>query len=577
MFNDAQQRAIITPGNCLITACPGSGKTTVLQHRAKHKLTQNPKGRVLGVTFTAEAAAELRNRILKEVPNARDRVRCGTFHSLCKMQLEQSGKRVKLINEVQQTELIRRAYKDAGDADVTFEAASRFIESTKAAVDPILPKDDPLVRVYEAYQLLLQQIGAYDFADLLVLATRGMQNGEIRAFDVNYILADEYQDSDQVQCAWLIEHVRRGIEVCVVGDDDQSVYAWRNAQGVKGMREFSRVAGATHISLDMTYRCAQEIMVPSALLITKNKERIEKQLMTANRERGEARVLRFESRAKEFEAVARAIALSGCPENWGVLARTNSLLEHLEECISPYVPVSRSGGVSFWDVRGPALFLSLCRSLVYGEMLGVDEVLRRSGVTEAQLADVHQRYRSNEPGGLARFLADTRGTGKDPVSRFRLSLQSWARMLPKGPEQTTLVLKGIAKYLQNYVTLYDSKRKEEDRIRDMARLDNCARSLSNIGGPLERRLRILSDEKDEIKKDSARLMTLHSSKGLEFPHVWIIACEEGVIPSPSSVDEDEERRLLYVGMTRAKYDLTISYVISENNPPSRFIRETGLH
>jgi superfamily I DNA/RNA helicase len=140
-----------------------------------------------------------------------------------------------------------------------------------------------------------------------------------------------------------------------------------------------------------------------------------------------------------------------------------------------------------------------------------------------------------------------------------------------------MVLKGIAQYIKNNVKLYEHKRKEEDRVRDHFRLDNCAGSLNRLHGNLARRLRDLKDRDEEKdKQTSARLMTLHASKGLEFADVWILGCEEGILPSPSSLDHDEERRLMYVGMTRAKFNLTVSCVLQDKNPPSRFINEAGL-
>jgi DNA helicase II / ATP-dependent DNA helicase PcrA len=578
MLNTAQAQAVRTAGNCLITACPGSGKTMVLSHRGEYLLTRDLKGKLLGVTFTAEAAAELKSRIIHRIASAKPRVICGTFHSLCKKQLERTGKRVKIVNEITQAELIRQAYKESAEPGdgLTLDAVTSFIESTKAAVNPILPdRLDPRVRAYEAYQEKLRTFDAYDFSDLLVLATRGMQQGTIEPFDVQYILADEYQDSDEVQAAWLHEHVRRGIEVCVVGDDDQAIYGWRFAQGQKALEDFRRVANATHIALDVTYRCAEDIMEKSARLITHNAERILKTLQTANRMPGETRVVRKEDRAAEFKAIEEAVTQSGCPGNWGILARTNSLLGQFDE--QSKIKLYRVGGTSFWELKGPSLYLGLCRSLVHGDMQGVDAVLRRAGVNSAQMDELLAGCNSKEPGSLLRFLATPdKPRSKLPISILRSAMREWRRLLLRGTKKVDVVLVAISQYLTKHVRLYVRDRDPEERELDVRRLKRCAETLGKIHGTLARRIRFLEEDRErDDKKDLPKVMTLHAAKGLEFRHVWILGCEEGVLPSAGSPIE-EERRLMYVGMTRAIETLTLSHIINEKIPPSRFIAEAGI-
>jgi len=577
-LNSAQEQAVRAPGNCLITACPGSGKTTVLTRRAEFLLKKYPKAGLLGVTFTSEAAKELHGRIVKLVPASKDSVICGTFHALCKKQLEKSGVRVKLVNEFMQTEILRQAYHDVatpGDG-LTMEAAKAFIDSTKAAVRPMMPhRFDPRVLVYEGYQERLRQLGAYDFSDLLVLATRGMQDGKIKPFDVKYILADEYQDTDQVQATWLREHLRHGIEVCVVGDDDQAIYGWRFAQGYKALEDFRRDAQATHIALNVTYRCASSIMESSARLIMHNNERIPKSLMTNVPRRGDVQLIRKGSREEEFRAVVAAIQLSGNPGSWGILARTNILLSDFET--SSGIKVNRIGGVSIWDLKAPALFMAICRSLTSGEMDGIAQVMRGVGMNDAQVEDMLKRYRSDSPGSLNRFIAENDPPGaSSPLALLRERVRSWMKNLSHGSKEVNLVLHGIVNFLCNSVKIYEGKRDEEKLRLDMQRLDSCAGTLKKLHGTLNQRIMYLqSSENDaESKKDLPKVMTLHASKGLEFQNVWILACEEGCIPSPQS-PVDEERRLMYVGMTRAKQSLTLSFA-RDVNPVSRFVTEAGI-
>lgn len=578
MLNGAQTQAVRTAGNCLITACPGSGKTTVLTHRGEHLLRLHPGSKLLGVTFTSEAAKELGQRILARVPDAGNRVICGTFHSLCKRQIEQSGQRVKIVNEIQQSELVRRAFFDVakpGDG-LTLDAVTAFIETTKSSLHPAMPSHlDPRVQAYEAYQERLRLIGAYDFSDLLVIAARGVVDGSIAPYPVDFILADEYQDSDEVQSAWLHAHVRHGIEVCVVGDDDQSIYGWRFAQGYRALENFRRDAKASHVALNLTYRCAPAIMEASARLITHNAERITKTLQTAiTNERGDVHTVRKGTRVEEFAACENAIRQSGRPGDWGVLARTNAILNAFEENVA--IPVNRIGGPSFWDIRGPSLYLAVCRSLTTGDMDGVDQVLRRIQLNDAQIEEMHRKYRSHEAGAVARFVADKDPPkSKTPLSIFRYNMRQWMQMAPRGGVDLKLTLTGIASFIKEHVCLYDRKRDEDEQRLDLHRVDSCAKTLKAFRGPLENRIRHLeAHDKDTQKKDRPKVMTLHASKGLEFPHVWILGCEEGCIPSAGS-PVDEERRLMYVGMTRAKSTLRLSYV-NKKDPPSRFLSEAGL-
>lgn len=576
MLNPAQEQAVRMQGHCLVTACPGSGKTKVLEHRAAHLLSE-PDANVLGVTFTAESAAELEHRIRQQAPSAGRRLVTGTFHALSRKMLIKANVRLRLINDFQQTDLLRRAYRDTIDPglQITFDDARAYVDRIKAQVDPVLPNHDlePCVDVYLRYQELLRQSGSADFADLMLLAVRGMRDGSVPAYKTKYMLVDEFQDTDAVQFAWIREHIRQGTAVTVVGDDDQSIYEWRFGMGFQGMEDFRRLTQASHVSLDTTYRCAREIMEPAARLIACNTERVHKSLRTANQTKGSVHVKPFADKEEERSAIAQAIVASGKPGEWAVLARTNAQLEFVEQFIAGRLPVIRSGGTSFWELRGPAMYLSLCRALCNGAMGDLDPVLKRSGISEKRIEAMHAEYRSREAGAVQRFLAAKKGgSSKDPEDRLRILMNQWRSMLASG--ETNLALHGIAHYMKTSIRLYERDRKPDDKAKDDLRMDNCAAALARIQGSLQQRLMLLQQES---KKDgeAVRLMTFHSSKGLEFPNVWIMGCEEGVIPSSNSPLE-EERRLFYVGMTRAKLGLTMSYVINEKAPASRFLKESEL-
>jgi len=583
MLNRAQQEAVRVYGHALITACPGSGKTTVLKHRAAHMLQTFPGSVLGGVTFTSESAAELDSRIRSEVPNAGERVICGTFHSLCKRQLTRAGRRFVLISDSQRMELLRRSFIDTGCGSACeFEDAVQFVDGIKSVVEPLKPpsSSEPRILVYERYQQLLQQMGALDFSDLIIEAVRGMESGDVGPVTgasgaVTHLLVDEFQDTDPVQLAWVREHVRQGVQVTVVGDDDQSIYGWRHAMGYEGMNAFRRETDATHIALNLTYRCSREIIAPAARLITHNTDRVQKILETANLSQGAVKVARFNSSEEEVEGLLRAIILSGARGDWGVLARTNAQLDAVERMmVAESIAYVRTGGGSFWDMRGPSLFLGVCQSLGAGDMIGLDELLRKCGVSEHLLERIHRSCKSRQPGALERFLVSKDGDAN--VGRIRKLAGEWRSMLQKN--ETRLAMVGIAHFIQHNAKLYEKTPPPAVVERDARMLKQCVQTLSRLSGPIASRLVALRQGEKKGSPDAqdvVRLMTLHSSKGLEFNRVWMLGCESGTIPSRKSPIE-EERRLFYVGMTRAKTELTLSYVLSKLTPRSEFIDECGL-
>jgi DNA helicase-2/ATP-dependent DNA helicase PcrA len=580
-LNGAQQQAVHVNGHCMITAPPGSGKTKVLEHRAEFILT-SPAHSVVGVTFTAAAAAELEQRIRKLVPGAGKRVYCGTFHSLCKRQLQASGIRFVLVNEVQQQDLMRRAYVDIlgrpGEVqEVSFEEACIFIDWVKSSIEPLVGRSERellLQEVLDRYQELLHQMGGMDFSDLLSRAVKGMKAGTVKPLPVTHLLVDECQDSDDVQYAWIREHIRVGAIVSIVGDDDQCIFSFRSAAGFRGMEGFRQETSAAHVALLTTYRCANEIITPASRLISLNATRVQKAIRTANHGVGSVMVRHAESPESELLMIADAIRQSGAPQDWGILARNNDLLDGLERILTlADVPYLRLGGMSFWDVKGPSLFLAVCGSLGGDNLIGVDNLLRKCGVGEDLLRRMHLSCHSKHPGSLGRFMNGPAMEGD--IGRFQRRIREWHGLLKSGKDR--LALYGIAEFIKKNARIYESERSSKLVMKDHQRLDDCARSLSCLKGSLGSRLALLKiNESRSPTDDVTRVMTMHASKGLEFRNVWIFGCEQGIVPSSKSTDIEEERRLFYVGMTRAKERLFLSYPLREKGQRSIFLGEAGL-
>lgn len=602
MLNPAQRQAVEVTGHCLITAPPGSGKTTVLKERARFLLERYPGSRLMGVTFTSDAAKELEERIRKVMPDVGDRLIAGTFHALCLKQLQEGGHRFQLLSDVQQQALLRRAWTDTLDekerSKIPLAIAQAYIEGRKAVVSAIrpAPADQRKHEVFEAYQKLLAERGAADFNDLLAMTVKGMAEGTIAPYPVQFALIDEFQDTDAIQFAWARAHWRAGVQTTIVGDDDQSIFSWRGALALSGMLAFKQELNATHVNLNVTYRCAREIIAPAAKLIEQNAERVPKTIQTANRSPGRARVIPLPSRDEEVRSVVSAVISSGVPGEWGILSRTNKLLDAVEQRLTAEgVAVSRKGGTSFWEGPIPGFVLSVFASLTERNMLGIDMLLKKAGVGEAMLSRIHHAVGSARSGSLDRFLALPSMGGT--VGTLQAKLAAWDRMLRnpgvRAYETDDLVVRGVGEYLKAHINPFDTRR-TGSQIEDGKSLMMSAveRLLSRNGAAskrLSQRVKTLQRSQDEEAddRDKVKLMTLHASKGLEFPFVWIIGVEEGVLPSSKSVHFDEERRLFYVGITRAIREVTISHVTMPERkvsagarqskiPPSRFIAEAGL-
>lgn len=582
-LNPAQAQAVRQVGHLLVTACPGSGKTAVLKERAIHKLRSDPNCRGVGVTFTKDAAKELLHRVLKDFPDAADRFRVGTFHSLCMDQLRRSGINVSLVNDAQQNQLIHRAWTETSNhskSPLTFEKTKKYIESIKSKPQPDLSRiDDFAVAIYRRYEELLRRIDAMDFSDLIVRATQGMMNGTVLPMDGNFMLVDEFQDTDEVGLAWVDEHRRNGFEITVVGDDDQSIYGWRNAEGFRAMEKFRTSSNAAHINLDTTYRCAQEIIEPAARLIVKNDNRMSKRLRTENMLRGTVRNVKAADRNDEFNRLMKAIEESGRPGSWGVLARSNKILDAAETVLGAKFEVSRNNDKSFWEMQAPSLYLSLCKSMVDDNLVGVDHALKMAGLAEVRLNAIHARFPSRQRGSLTRYIQNVDARALPAEAILKKSMRSWLDLCRKGFVETAL--DGIEEYLKTRIKFVDDLApptvKKTLKEREERRLLAASRAMKGIRGTLRERVRYVShakkDQDDPANaSERVRLMTIHGSKGLEFPNVWILGCEDGVVPASGSPKE-EERRLFYVGMTRAKQNLYMSHSVGE---PTEFLKEAGV-
>ena len=577
-LSPAQELAAHQRGHMLVAACPGAGKTTVLKHRAETLLRSTPDARVAAVTFTAEAAASLKSRIIDQYPPAKALIEAGTFHSLCGAQLRRAGQHKTLITEGKSAVWIRMAMGDCplGTDGLDLGDIQMQIQAWQRELNPELPsiESSAAAWIYDHYTRQKAKNGVRDFGDLITDAVLGMRNGTVPPLDVAFMLVDEFQDSDNMQLEWVLEHARRGVEVTIVGDDDQAIYGWRGSLGYEGMLRFQRETRAALVTLDRTFRCTVDVLKPAAVLIGHNVARVPKKLVTSNPDPGQVRVRTFADREGEVLAIIKAIRDGGDPESWCVIARTNGLLDELEARIASHdFPYTRSGGRSFWDQKAPGMLLSMASSLANRDMMGLGDLMQHAKVRPAVLNELSDRVRFDAPGSLDRFLGappprSCSANDRQLLTHLQTQVRQWDR-LGATASGLPLALNGMALAIHKVYPWRGTEHAEAGK-----RLAQAAESIGGMKGSLSQRLKSMAHGKKRETK-GASLLTMHASKGLEFDHVWLMGVEDGTLPSArDGADTDEERRLLYVGITRAKGDLTLSYSLERG--PSKFLRESRL-
>ena len=565
-LNPYQERAVAVSGHCTILACPGSGKTRVLSARAERLLANHPKGRLCAVTFTRDAADELRTRIVASCGQDHSRrLAVGTFHSLALAQIKRfrQERPPRLLSEGERLAVLRRCWKQHASS-LSFDEAVQAIDALKARLAPAPFTDPSLEVLHHGYQEIMASEGAMDFADLLLLSVRRMTNGDMPPLPIRWLLVDEAQDMDEVQMEWVLRHARAGAEVTLVGDDDQSLYAFRHALGYGGLRKITFALSAIETTLPVNYRCAPNILGHAAKLIAHNRNRAPKKITAHREEAGEIRVIRAPDRWAETDQIAAVIGQGAQEDEWVVLARTNRILDAAELALSDIgKSCVRSGGKSVWEHSLGSVFLGLLRSTLDDSWIGVANALSFCGI-HAEWINEHSRRSSGT--GLARLESATECASEEDgtkklLLRLGMGLASWSAQAAKG--RPALVAHGVASFLADYC--------KPNQANLLQKLET---SVTRMPGSLPQRLSILGRANPIRQKPVVQIMTLHASKGLEFDNVWIMGCEDGHLPHTDSTEE-EERRLLYVGMTRARNRLILSSAVEEGLA-SRFLEEARL-
>lgn len=621
-LNEAQASAVTTEtGPLLILAGAGSGKTKTLTHRVASLI--GDKGvwpnQILAVTFTNKAAKEMRERLsqLLGQPNTRGFMPwMGTFHGICVRLLRQDGASIGIqanfviYDEDDRQGLVKQAMKLEGVTDTKIKP--RAVSSTISAAknDMIGPEEyeasanypfqKEVAKVYSRYERLRKEAGALDFDDLLLETVRLFKEAEdVRSkwqHQFAHILIDEYQDTNAAQYSIVKSLVGADRNICVVGDDWQSIYSWRGADFTNILNFERDFPGATVIKLEQNYRSTGAILEAAHNVISKNVQRTDKKLWTDAGTGSPVQIHELYDEAEEARLVGSRISAQVAigarnPNDFAVLYRTNAQSYTLERSLlQARVPYQIVGGVRFYDRKEIKDVISYLR-LIYQP---------NDRMSFSRIANVPGRGLG--PSSLERFMNWQAGSGLDIIEGL-VRAQEIDGLTPRAKnsfaklgdildsfrgmtDEPSLLIEQLLDKSGYLEYLRDGTPQAEDREENVSSLVSDAKSFAALADFLEEVA--LMTSADETKgQPSVTLMTLHAAKGLEFPVVFMVGMEEGIFPH-SRIHEsgpkelEEERRLCYVGMTRAREELHLSYAASRlqfgqrgYNPPSRFLADMG--
>lgn len=550
-----QREAVSHDGHLLIVAGPGSGKTSTSVARA-NRILRDPARSIIMVTFTRDAADEMRRRLGVAFSRAKlrvpgeDRLLIGTFHSIAIRHLKRHNRCGRVLSPGQQDALYHEAAVTAGVDKTEWSEVQQEFERIMYTVDQAAAEVGSKARaVFERYQRLVKATGYMDLYTVMRECAINADEGSLPPLPYTDMLVDEGQDTDALQRLWIFAHASAGTRVAVVGDDDQSVYEFRNALGYEGMRSFLDAFRAHRVELADNFRCRQEILASASVLIARNEKRLGKNLVARRGPGGGIWRFQAPSATSQNELLAQLIkATPEAHQEAAVLARTNRSLDMLEivlrGCEIEYCRVGRS----IWQQPVVAGYVGLLRTLVDGTSAGLLPTLQarevspdaRAAVVMAMGADSCAFLDGTLPASMKVDAEDAevlREVAKD-CGYWRGQLRARAGGL--GGSVREVVLEAA--------TQYGAWIKGSEFHRNL--LDLCGRILSDLKGPLSARLAVI-DRKPRDASAHLTLMTMHGAKGLEFETVHVIDANR-----PDDVSAvtrpDAERRLMYVALTRAK-------------------------
>ena len=629
LLNREQQEAVLhVDGPLLILAGAGSGKTRVLTYRIAHLIDKcgvNPWN-ILAITFTNKAAGEMRERVDKIVGYGSESIWVSTFHSTCvrilRRYIDRLGydtnftiydtedQKTVMKSVCQKLQLDSKLYKERMLLNVISHAKDEYISPNEFLLEAKGDfRQEKIAQAYVEYQKELKKNNALDFDDLLVKTVELFQScPDVLEYYQNrfrYIMVDEYQDTNTVQFKFISTLARQYRNLCVVGDDDQSIYKFRGAN-IRNILDFEKVfPDAKVVKLEQNYRSTQNILDAANGVIANNRGRKEKALWTEN-EQGEPILFQqFQNGYEEAEYVSGEISKKvrkGEAEyqNFAVLYRTNAQSRLFEEkFLYANIPYKIVGGVNFYSRKEIKDILAYLKTIDNGkDDLAVRRIINvpKRGIGNVTLAKV-QAYADSRDISFFEALEEA---GEIPgLGKAALKIQPFVHLIHE--MRLSLANMSMQDLIQVILdkTGYADNLKNEDTDESEARLENIDEFINkavtyeegaeepNLSGFLEEVALVADINSVEDGDNRVLLMTLHSAKGLEFPYVFLAGMEDGLFPSYMSIAADdpteeieEERRLCYVGITRAMKELTITCARcrmvrgeTQYNNVSRFVRE----
>jgi DNA helicase-2/ATP-dependent DNA helicase PcrA len=602
----------------------GSGKTKTLTHRIAYLISEKnvPSEAILAVTFTNKAAKEMRERLghllSQQSSNRSFMPWMGTFHSICVRLLRIHGEHIGvpanfvIIDEADKLALIKQAMKQLGisDKSVTPRSIASLISGAKNdgvssaeyAELAKLPLQRAAADVFPLYERLRKSGGALDFDDLLAEAVRLLSSvKEIRELwrgRFQHIMIDEYQDTNAVQYRLVKLLVGDLRNICVVGDDWQSIYSWRGADFTNILNFERDFPGAKVVKLEQNYRSTKPILDAANNVITKNLQRSDKALWTDQTGGLPVQLMHVSSETHEAESVVSRIRtyvdmrVRGYSD-YAVLYRTNAQSRAVEEAFIRYgVPYQIVGGTRFYDRKEIKDIIAYLRLLYQpsdrASFVRIVNVPTRG--IGAKSVETFMNWRESTSMTIIEACeAAELCTGLTPRARLALkNLGEGLAKLREGCEDIPLaeLIELVIKRFAYLDFLDDGTATAEDRQENVKELVSDAKDRYdlNLAGYLEE-IALVSDlDSTDDSASAVTLMTLHAAKGLEFPIVFMIGMEESIFPHSRALydqsEMEEERRLCYVGMTRAREELYLTSASSrlifgnrQYNPPSRFLAD----
>lgn len=620
-----QQRVAVTHGDgpLLILAGAGSGKTKTLTHRIAYLIGEKNilPSRILAVTFTNKAAREMRQRLASLLGESADDRNfmpwMGTFHSICVRLLRMDGaaigisKRFVIYDSDDQVGLMKQLMKARGlsDRDVKPRSVLAAISNAKNTMQSVEdfttlannPGQQRIAELFTAYQAALKRAEALDFDDLLLKTVELLShNTEIRQKwqqQFEYILIDEYQDTNVAQYNLIKMLVNQRRNLCVVGDDAQSIYSFRGADYTNILNFERDFPGTTVVKLEQNYRSTNAILRLANSLIQHNLHRTEKKLWTANEGGVEPRLWQVYSESEEAlmvtDEIAAQVANGRSYGDIAVLYRTNAQSYALERALRQnYIPYKIVGGLRFLDRAVVKDVLAYLRLLYQpNDRLSFARIvnLPKRGVGAVSVAKFldwnDQQDQTIIEGLLAVEAAESlTSRAKKPLKELGVLLTKLQQNIDGSPAE---LLQDIIDKTGYGDFINDGSIQAEERLENLGVLMAEARAYVDVATFLED-MALMSSADTDVDQQ-VTLMTLHAAKGLEFPVVFMTGLEEGILPharvfdNGSPDDIEEERRLCYVGVTRAREELFVYCANSRTqfgqigyNMPSRFLEEMGL-